>query len=170
MVRAVLLVGLVLLGQPALAHARGALSLGPALRIGPGEKPDAVGMRGGVEGQYVLVAVERYESDAEVRTRGELALRVGIPLGLGVSVEPALGLMPYDRTQLQDGSTILCVSATAGLRFLTPLFGGLYLLAEPVRVERRLLKMTLPAAGGLPLMDDAGVVEYASTAALSYVW
>lgn len=170
MARRWLLAALFVLGLPSAAEARGALAFGPIARVGLGEKADHVGARGAIEGEYVLLAVERYSSATEVRTRGELALHVAIPLGRGVSVEPVLGLMPYDRTESADGSTVLCVSATGGLRFVTPILGTVYLLAEPVRVEKRLIKVTLPAAGGLPIMDDSRVYEYTSAAALRYVW
>lgn len=170
MARRWLLAALFALGLPTAAQARGALTLGPIARVGLGEKADHVGVRGAMEGQFVLLAVERYTSQAEVRTRGELALHLAIPFGRGVSVEPVIGLMPYDRTESADGSTVLCVSATGGLRFVTPILGQVYLLAEPLRVEKRLIKVTLPAAGGLPIMDDSGLYEYTSAAALGYVW
>ena len=111
------------------ASADSGLAAGPVINA-----ENQVGMRGVLDGGLVVLAGEGYRLPDGDRYRGEIALRFAVHLTRRLSLEPQLGVMPFD----YRGTGVeqrLRVSATATVRLGVQIAGPLMLVLEPYRLE-----------------------------------
>lgn len=164
--------GALVLVVPRAGEAGFSLAGGPVLKVGVGGRPDYVGARGHVDGDYFGIGVERYDGPEANRTRGELSFRIPIPVGrAGAAIEPQVGLMPVDYLKASDGRAIYSVYASATIRARVPLSSRVGLLIEPFRLEARFLRATIPSSSDAsPVVDTDLKWEHAAAASLAFRW
>lgn len=159
-----------LLATPAYADTT--IALGTVLRRQP-EDPDMLGLRGLLAGGLAHVAFERFQPQgtSQTRTRAEIGLHLKFSPFAGLSIEPSLALAPFDMTQHADGTKVFVVSAVSGLRFSARVWGVFGIFVEPVRVEGRLLMVTIQSeSDDGPILDRSFVRDYSSSAGISVTW
>ncbi|MCC6994689.1 MAG: hypothetical protein IT370_08780 [Deltaproteobacteria bacterium] len=111
------------------ASADSGLAAGPVL-----DADNQLGMRGVLDGGLVVLAGEGYRLPDGNRYRGEIALRVAVHLTRRLSLEPQLGVMPFDYRG-SDLEQRLRVSGTATVRLGVQVAGPLMVVLEPYRLE-----------------------------------
>lgn len=153
-----------IISMPA-ASADSGLAAGPVL-----DADNQLGMRGVLDGGLVVLAGEGYRLPDGNRYRGEIALRVPVRVTRRLSLEPQLGVMPFDYRGT-DTEQRLRVSATATLRLGVQVAGPLMVVLEPYRLEACFADIIAPRdRTEMPSFDRALNWTRTSWVALRLAW